>query len=181
MIHMSAQKGFEQIPPTAVAVYLNGRHVGILHRDETAIKLLHLCGHERLNNDSPNRTQYPVWVEMSVNEALLQTAAIWCKLIFDLHGDGKMPYGFSSYEDFFLENGVINRGCIGLTCATLVLAIFKQAGVKITQRETWPVKRDDDADWWGIPIALTGRQHTDHAAKMEADASGIPLLIIDRC
>ena len=41
----------------------------------------------------------------------------------------------------------------GLTCATIILAVFRAAGIKLVRREPWPVRKDLD------PRFLANVQH----------------------
>lgn len=60
----------------------------------------------------------------------------------------------------------------GLTCATLVLAVFQAAGVPLVKYDEWPVGRPGDADWqWMVVenLRASGQGSAQHLAAMESE------------
>jgi hypothetical protein len=168
-IHLSAQNPFNKIPPSAVAVYQNGLHVGLLHRQEDAssFQVLHLCDHKKLVNRAPSIEKFPIWIDPPLDETSLMTVAWWCRRIFELHGNDKMPYGFSDPNAFFDADGQMIPNTVGLTCATLVLAIFHQVGIPLL-KYPWP-QRQTDMEFWNRMKDHIAETNPEQAARMEKD------------
>jgi hypothetical protein len=123
----------------AAGIYKTGTHIGLLHRaDGKSVNFLHLCDNRILKNDATAPSSMTVWIDPDGDPIKLEAVAGWCRLIYRLHGNGTMPYGFSSPEAFFQDDGRVRKDRVGLTCATLVLAIFHQVGIRIIDYSTWP-------------------------------------------
>ena len=102
---------------------------------------------------------------------LLYHIAGWCRLISELHGNGTMPYGFSSPDAFFDDEGHISEGKVGLTCATLVLAIYHQVGIKLLDYSTWPtLTAEDKAERTRMKMHIS-INHPQQAAKLDTNAT----------
>jgi hypothetical protein len=156
----------------AAGIYNDGSHIGVLHRADpaTPVKFLHLCDHLVLKNETP-RLNMTAWIDPDIDSDVLELVTDWCRLIFDLHGSGKMPYGFSSPEAFFDDGGKIREEGIGLTCATLVLALFHQVGIKLIDYSTWPKLSREDKKAWKDMAEHIGGKHLDQYRKLETDAT----------
>src|SRR5437868_1343597 len=121
----------------AVAICHSGNHVGVLYRDEddpSDIKLFHLCWHRILRNSHPKMSdKCGWWIVPSIEPEQVNSVIAHIGDIWDKNGHGTMPYGFSDPRGFFDNDGniVFGPGQVGLTCATLVLAVFDLSGVPL--------------------------------------------------
>jgi len=171
-IYSRAALPVDNVAVAAAGIYRDGAHIGVLHRADpaTPVKFLHLCDHLVLKNENP-RPSMTAWIDPDIDSDVLELVTDWCRLIFDLHGSGKMPYGFSSPEAFFDDGGNIRKEGIGLTCATLVLAIFHQVGIKLIDYSTWPkLSRADKKACGEMGEHIRGNDlHQFH--KLETDAT----------
>lgn len=129
-------------------------HVGIVYRDpdDNHPYFLHLAWHNRLRRDdyeeAPKAGQH-LWISPPFDEIDLSNMVSVCRNVWMANRDGKIPYGFSDYSEFFdpqTLRKVERPDTVGLTCATFVLAAFKQSLIDLIKPETWAV-RPDDQDW----------------------------------
>ena len=136
----------------AIAICVGGSHVGLLYRGDanlSPIYLFHLCWHRIVKNAPPVPNDQctgcvvPSLEPEQSNAVIAHTLNIWEKNL-----DGKMPYGFSDPRGFFDVNGNIIFGPnqVGLTCSTIILAIFDLSGTPLVEYDSWPI-RSDDADF----------------------------------
>jgi hypothetical protein len=171
-IHSRAKTPVDNIAVAAAGIYHNGKHIGILHRADTTspVKVLHLCDHLLLKDEVPP-PGLTAWIDPDIDSAILDLVTDWCRLIFYLHGTGAMPYGFSSPEAFFDGKGNIQKDRVGLTCATLVLAIFHQVGISVIDYSTWPkLNAKDRKDRAGMGRHIA-KGDPSQAVKLETDAT----------
>jgi hypothetical protein len=165
------QKHVDTLAVAGAGIYKGGGHIGLLHRDGPTVKFLHLCDHHVLKNDAQLPSGVSVWIDPDVDPMILVTVATWCRLIYSLHGNGTMPYGFSSPESFFDDDGQIRDGAVGLTCATMALAIFQQAGIRLIDYGSWPnLNRADRRDRVNFSQMIKARDPLQFE-KLESDAT----------
>ena len=156
-----------------VGIYRSGTHLGLLHREDgnSAPLFLHFCDHRILKNE-PAPRDVTVWIAPDLDPIQLPHLAGWCRIINDLHGKtGKMPYGFSSPEAFFDANGQIRGDRVGLTCATIVLAVFHQVGVKLIDYLDWPKLDAQDRAERNRMTEIIRRKDSVQATKLASDAT----------
>jgi hypothetical protein len=74
-------------------------------------------------------------------------------LIWERYGSDGLEYAFKWAGSIFsLGDGTLRLGpgeC-GFTCASLVLAIFRSAGVLLVEMDGWPARADDEA--WQVKM-----------------------------
>ena len=177
-IHKAAKTPHEQVQFAAVAiraVSANQRHTGILHkeRDAVAADLLHLAWHCDLQNHAADEAY--LWVQPSLPVPRLRQIAALCRKVWRSNGAGTIPFAFSPPNDCIdAQTGQFLFGptrC-GLTCATLVLAVFQAAGVPLVRYDEWPAGRPGDADWQRMVVEnlrASGRASFEHLAAMESE------------
>lgn len=125
----------------------NQNHVGILFREDgIGAQLCHLAWHHKLTFSSPDPNKYR-WIDVNeLSDLDRESFAAW--MIVLREEDPVVPYGYSIDGDFFDENGqfIPPPTGRGLTCATWVLATFRQLGYRMLEIESWP-PRDEDEEW----------------------------------
>lgn len=152
------------------------RHIGILHRSTRTSEILqlHLAWHHELRNDSPKTNS--VWVDPALPPPRAKQVAAFCRKVWRQNGK-RIPYAFSFPNDCFdADNGAFLLGvsCIGLTCATFILAIFQAVGLRMVDESTWR-NRDDDENWQRSIIELL-REHgapEEHVRAVEREVGAI--------
>lgn len=128
---------------THIGIAIHGReqHIGLLYRVSAGkpALLLHLKSHHRLRSDLPT-ADYVLWVDPPIPEERAKAVATFSRRIWKMNEAGCVPFGFSQPNEFFDHTGQILTGPakVGLTCATFVLAVFEQAGLRLVDYETWP-------------------------------------------
>jgi hypothetical protein len=142
------------------------RHVGIIYRhDTTQMKFCHFLWHHLLRTaDSPPRADY-VWDRCwSVDDDEFN-AKFLVGYIKSIKEGQKVPFGFSNDARIFADDGTYIEMEIGrgLTCASFVMHVFEQSGIKLIQTETWQ-KRADDIEWQKCIVSkLREDKYFDHA------------------
>ena len=119
-------------------------HAGILYRTDQGANVLNLGFQDRLGVD----WEWPrLWSAPDCEPELLFYAATMCRRIWELFvEERKFPYGIRFGGSSFDETGhlVLAQGANGLTCATLVLAVFRSANIDLVDESSWPVRKVDD-------------------------------------
>jgi hypothetical protein len=134
----------------AVGICHSGQHVGLLYRtdDQAPVRLFHLCAHRILRNEPPApRDKCALCVVPSIEPEYANAVVAHAIDIWEKNLGGTIPYGFSDPRGFFDSEGNIafGPGEVGLTCASIILAIFDLSGFPLLRYDTWEA-RDDDAD-----------------------------------
>jgi hypothetical protein len=149
-VFSQSDRPLEQIEYAAIAITLVNEsqfHIGLLHREDSAISLLHLAWHCDLRNDAPS-TRYH-WVNPRIHPRRLRQVATRCRQVWRANPLG-IPYAFSPPNDAFnSETGTFLLGPThyGLTCSSFVLAVFHLSGLSLVDQGTWPKDRPGDAEW----------------------------------
>ena len=150
-------------------------HVGIIYKaeDDPIPYLLHLAWHFYLKNDPDIPLEY-IWVDLPLDELNKTVIAQYCKHISIKNSDGKIPYGFNIEGRFFDRSGSwIGAEGTGLTCATFILAVFREMSLPLLKTEEWPIRSDDEA--WQRKILtdlLMYGASTEHVTKQQSNFGG---------
>lgn len=136
-----------ELPALAVLVLHPLDHCGVLYKAEDRHAVHPLAWHKRLSMDNvpSDRTGKYAWVAPSLpRERMLAVAAI-CRRVWRRNQQRGIPYGLRYDATTFHRTGEIRLGRdeLGLTCATFVLALFRQGGVELLRLEEWPARPDD--------------------------------------
>lgn len=146
-VHLVSDKGLEEIGFIAIGIYAKGAHTGILHRrtPNSPLMLTHLCAHRTLVKEPHELRHCRLWVEPLIDPDQAEQVAAQCRLLERLYPNGEFPYAFSSPRGFFTPDLQFEYGPgkLGLTCATLALAIFDSVGVEVVDWDSWPIRADD--------------------------------------
>jgi hypothetical protein len=131
---------------------VNQRHVGVLFRTDKnhEPRLLHLAFHLNLKCDNPSEyaNEYFGLCCPGFDDDDQLQLAVWFEKIFLVNGK-RVPYSlaYSSIEHFSQSGAFIqSEKNSGLTCATLVMALFEDFGFPIIDTASW-LSRDDDKTW----------------------------------
>lgn len=149
-VYSQTKRTIEDVSHAAIAIQsVNStqRHVGILHRQEDKVLLLHLAWHHDLRNHLPGKSH--LWIELHVPQLRMRQVAAICRKVWRSN-EGILPYALSPPNDCFnQETGAFLFGPTqhGLTCASFVLAVFEAAGLRLADYETWPTDRPGDQEW----------------------------------
>ncbi len=149
-------------PHTAVVLARTPRgnlHVGLLYRSHGKGKALHL-GWEDLLYDSwmwgGLRTAPQIEPELSFVAARM-CRKIWACFVHDR----KFPYGLRLEGTSFDADGrlVLAPGTRGLSCATLVLAVFRSVGVELIDESDWPIRKNEDQEYLAFVRPFASESH----------------------
>lgn len=121
-------------------------HIGILFSDiSQPVKCLHLAWHHRLQCDDPFENGY--WFRSKLSDRNRKQMAARCFLLSYNSDTMRIAYNIryptqSTYFDEFGDYlGPVEGE--GLTCATFVLAVFRDYGFPLVKEDEWPVREDD--------------------------------------
>lgn len=128
-------------------------HVGLVYRSSSqGVRFAHLAFHHDLRNDpAPNDDTY-LWSDCQwlADPAMAATADFVATFIeaVVIANSENVDYGVDATGTRFDQSG---RFCSidprkGLTCATFIFAVFRDAGFPVVNIETWP-SRAEDALW----------------------------------
>ncbi len=123
-------------------------HAGLLYSGPNNTRCaLHLGWQDRLYD----QWESPVlWATPEIEPEQLFTAAALCRHIWEAFMKEKaFPWALRDLGARFDAKGhlVLTQGAHGLTCATIILAIFDFAGAELVVRDTWPIRRQQDREW----------------------------------
>jgi len=148
-----AEKPLEQIEQCAVAIVGNAveRHTGFFYRDpdDNKVVLLHLQTDNLHVVDAATErsAQFYLRASPAIHKRRHGDLAAKAYLVYKRNSTGRVPYGFSCPTNFFIpDTGEINlshQNNIGLTCATLLLAIFHMAGYQLVDYSSWKPRYAD--------------------------------------
>jgi hypothetical protein len=88
-----------------------------------------------------------LWAAPEVEPEKLMAAAGHCRRIWrTFKSSRKLPYALAFCGSRFDAQGrlELGPGSRGLTCATLILAVFETCGVSLVDEADWPVRLDAD-------------------------------------
>jgi len=145
-----------------------------LYRWKKGIRFFELKTHRKLSDepitDDPARPGI-VWVEPRIppERALLLKAK--CQLVSQLHQEKGFPYGFRYSRTAFDTQGMLRLGPgeVGVTCATIVDAIFASEGMPLLDPSRWPPPDNDDKSLRRGVIADIRKRDREHADVLEAE------------
>jgi hypothetical protein len=138
-----------EVPSLAIIVMRagDGMHTGIVHRNRGHLYILDQMWHKKLRSEMING-DYPCVIPNLEPEEANDITGI-CRLIHERRIERKgwqeLPYAFRypSGAGVNRDGEVILGEGVGLTCATLVMAVFDAAKVPYTELTEW-VERPDD-------------------------------------
>jgi hypothetical protein len=122
-------------------------HAGILYRwKKTEVRLFELLTHQQLrdqlvtepNPGGPSR-EVICWAEPDIEKERAQLVGPKCQLVHRLHQQNAVPYGFRYHKTYFDRLGGLHtgQGEVGLTCATIVVAVLASVQVALVDPSTW--------------------------------------------
>lgn len=119
-------------------------HGAFVYRWKKEVRVFELRGHEDLN-DGIAPAGF-VWVEPGIPPERLRLVANRARLVYRLHGEKKVPYGFRYRTSSFDEKGSLSLGDgeVGLTCATIVAALFESEKLPLLDPSQWPAPDEED-------------------------------------
>ena len=140
----------DDVPDLAILILLteSGTHTGLLYRFELQLYVLDLLWHERFRV-APTRNDHHFVVPDLLEEEVIEVAAA-CQLIVlrrRQRGPQLLKYGFGLPKDPIVnrDGEILFGGSVGLTCATLVLAIFEAVRIPFVDYADWVARPEDDA------------------------------------
>jgi len=147
----------------AIARMDYGQHTGVIWRDEESnggLFLLHLRFHYQLVREPLPKTYH--WVEACLPAERAIHVAELCSVVSQRYNDGRLAYAFQYRGGGFdlVSGTLLSATGRGLSCATLVPAIFSTVGIDILDLPTWPVRPEDRG--WQEKIIRLGRKRAPH-------------------
>lgn len=136
---------------------LNGRHSGILYKDpqDKNVYLFHLAFHnslilEKVENFKGNFYCVEFTLLNGTNDPDYYRREAIYQFIQTVYEESKtksISYALKYDKSFFDISGhlKLTPGCIGLTCATFILAFFKGVGYELLNSSDWEPRSEDDA------------------------------------
>lgn len=129
-------------------------HCGIVFNHQNAFNFIHLAWHFELRHevDYKRFSEY-VFIKSTIHPSRQLSIAAMCRRILVRHSEKNIPYGVQYSGGGFTSDGVL---CLddkdnGLTCATFILALYRQCGISLIDINNWQ-KRDSDQDWHKLII-----------------------------
>jgi hypothetical protein len=151
-------------------------HIGLLYKlGSEPARCLHLECHHRLKDEAPSTEWF--WVQSGLDAVNRRVVA---PAVAQVAADNQLPIPYSTiYEGIYLDGPTLryvkDKPGDGLTCATLILAIFDALGFLVLDLKTWK-ERDEDRKRLETLVRLL-KEHSsateEHVAVMEARPSGI--------
>jgi hypothetical protein len=122
-----------------------GWHTGIIFRGNTSsVYAIHLLGHRYLGKGRPPEG---CWIiQIDVPRIRISSITGLLRMVMKKYRFGGPSYGFSSPErEWFTAFGTVvpHKPGEGLTCTSMVIALFKSAGFPLIDLETWPSRNSD--------------------------------------
>jgi hypothetical protein len=156
-----SREPIEKMGFAAIAITDNGRHLGLLYRllENSQIYLLHLAWDHRLRREllTPQHSDIFLWTPIRVVPQRAKQIAQKCDDIFDANQNG-IPYSpgdpggaFNAKHKF-----VSSDQMVGLTCASFVVSLLEDIGIRLIDRRFWQKHWDDAAFFGWILRALKG-------------------------
>jgi hypothetical protein len=125
--------------------YGGNLHAGLIYRDEAhVVRFLHLGWEDRLLD---SRYESGIFILPNIEPEHAFLLATMCTRVWGRFCTvRKFPYGLRYEGTTFDATGklVLGPGACGLTCATLVLALFKAIGFSLINEQSWPIRSDED-------------------------------------
>ncbi len=122
-----------------------GLHAGLLHRrNGQATHVLHLAWDNDLRSDWKWER---LWATPVAPPEKLRAAATLCRTIQKtFEAKQVFPYGLRFEGTTFSNDGSLklSERAVGLSCATLILAVLNASGVELVEEASWPVRKAED-------------------------------------
>jgi hypothetical protein len=171
----------DPVPSLAVFVmaHATGTHTGILHRVKGQLHILDLLWHQKLRAAPVPQNQHH-FVSPELEDEEINDIRAMCRLIHRRHEASPLliPYAFRLGQDVYFDQTsgeLILKDGLGLTCSTLVLAIFRSVRVAFIDQRNWVMRCDDIVRYrhyiammeQGIP-GFAPAADADHIQKLKA-------------
>lgn len=119
-------------------------HAALVYRRKKDVALFEMQTH----NVVVERPVGPgfAWVEPKVDKDRLKLVIRRARLVREAAQSHGLPYGFTFGRSAFDENGIYRRaeGEVGLTCSTMIAAIFEAEKITLLDPGTWPAADEED-------------------------------------
>lgn len=168
-----AHRPFAYGDTVAVAIDRKRRHLGVYHSAKgQKVRQLHLAFHDDLQWGEVDQ-EFSCWIRPQLSEELAFAVSAFCRLFATRYPRGQVPYGFSSPKGALSRTGHLMPGVVGLTCASLVLALFDPSA-PLVDYATWHLRPKDVAWQKRLTEDFLAKQLTDE--QLEAHLGEIPAL-----
>jgi hypothetical protein len=169
----------EEVGLVAIAIGMDARHLALLFRFEVnePMMVLHLAWEHDLRCEDVWPQMANNYLGVTIDRGPMRSEAVadQCLNIVEANPGG-LPYAFGDPSEAFDENHKFIPGNqrVGLTCASFVLAVLEQAGIRLVIREDWGENYDDPQFYRWIIRALSGEipgypaANPDHVAAVRA-------------
>ena len=146
-VFSQADTPFSRADTVAVAINKDRSHLGLFHSaSQKRVSQLHLASHNDLRSGPISKVEFLIWVKPAISSEVAFCVAAFCRLFSKIQATGQVPYGFSSPKGALTRTGHLEDGVVGLTCASLALALFERSDAPLLDYATWPL-READAEW----------------------------------
>lgn len=141
-----AKSPFSRADEVAIAIDRKREHIGLYHSaPQKQVNQLHLAFHNDLRLE-PIDNKFSVWVKPAISPEIAFAVAAFCRKFAKAQALKQLPYGFSPPKGALAKTGHLEDGVVGLTCASLALAIFERCDAPLLEYGSWPI-RDADVQW----------------------------------
>lgn len=143
-------------------------HAGLLYRSPGGgCSVLHLGWEDQMYDDW-GWTR--LWAQPDVDREFLRTAAGYCRQIWDRYSEEqRFPYALKYLGATFSSEGILRTAARGLTCATLILAVFAAAGVVLVDEADWPIRTPEDRKFLEFVRPYATKVNAAHFAMLERE------------
>ena len=153
-------------------------HTGVIYRDRDGLRMIHLGWHHQLHDWQWKYNENYAYVIPSIPQERANAVAALCRLVRRKHP--RIPYAFRLVEDlrFNMTTGdiILSKGAYGLNCATFVVIIFLEVGIRLIELKIWEA-RTEDAEWQqqllGLLIATNAPTEHIEAVRTETGCARI--------
>jgi hypothetical protein len=148
-------------------------HMGVAYRDQAGGRAnLHLGWEDNMSNRWNWRG---AWVAPSLDPSILTSVAARCRAVWKHYErERKFTYSLCWGGTSFAADGalLLEAGAAGLSCATLVLALFRSIGVDLLVENEWPDRTAMNREFLAFLERVAGEGNEAVIQRLTAEVEG---------